>query len=142
MKKKILLALLIFITAFYVYAYGEYMIPNSSFQYVYGDGYSGANYCGNTKTLSALDVHNNRMGSSWVKGFSVKDFSGKMSYRQSRLVNHALNQFKLEVGDIYSVGFYEISDMHWYYGITAEITKVNSDGSYSYTWYGFCYYIK
>ena len=54
-----------------------------------------------------------------------ESFAGKMSKRQEYLIFHALNQFRLEVGDIYPVGFYEIADVSHYYGITVEITKVN-----------------
>ena len=142
MKKKFFIVFA-FLLSVIVSAYSQdYGIPASSMNYVWGDGYSGAVYCGNTsQNLSGYEVYNNRWRSCVANNRQyLQGFTGKMSNRQSRLVNHALDQFRIEVGDIYSVGFHEISDLRHYYGITVEITKVNSDGSYSYKWWGFSYY--
>ena len=142
MKKKIFIAFVFFVICNCFCFSQNYGIPNSSFSYVWGDGYSGAIYCGGTsQNLSGYGVHSTRWRSCVaVNSQYLQEFTGKMSNRQSRLVSYALNQFRLEVGDIYSVGFREISDLRHYYGITGEITKVNSDGSYSYNWWGFSYY--
>lgn len=138
--KKIFCLLLIFFTSIcLVSALGEYGIPNSSFRYVWDDGYSGAKYCGSTKNISGYEVHNNRWKSAYGMNY-LESFSGKLSKSQARLINNALDQFDLEVGDIYAVGFYEIADLRHYYGITVEITAVRADGSYSYNWWGFSYY--
>lgn len=146
MKKKFLIAF-VFVFSTILCAYSQqYEVPPSSFSFVSGYGWSGAVYCGNTNPLSVfplVNVHNKRCSDcieNNVRGYQL--FSGKLSNRQSRLVNYALEQFQLEVGDIYSVGFYEISDTNHYYGITVEITEVNSDGSYLYDWMGFSYYNK
>ena len=140
-KKGVIFFLLLFFIAYSVFS-KDYSIPISSFSYVWGDGYSGAVYCGNTSSgLSGYEVHNTRWQSCLANNIQyLREFSGKMSNRQRRLVEHAINQFRLDVGDIYSVGFNEISGLRHYYGITVEITKVNSDGSYSYLWWGFTYY--
>lgn len=142
MKKKLFITF-VFLLSVIVSAFTQdYGIPNSSFSYVWGAGYSGAVYCGSTsQNLSGYGVHCTRWSSCVALNRQyLQEFTGKMSNRQSRLVNHALAQFRLEVGDIYSVGFFEISDLSHYYGITVEITKINSDGSYSYNWWGFSYY--
>ena len=142
MKKKVFIFFLLLVFITYSAFTKDYGIPNSSISYVWGDGYSGAVYCGSTKqNLSGYAVYSTRWRSCVSDNVQyLQEFTGKMSNRQSRLVNNALRQFSVEEGDIYSVGFREISDLSHYYGITVEITKINSDGSYSYNWWGFSYY--
>ena len=138
--KKICFVLFFILFNFLVFAQ-DYGIPNSCFSYVYGYGKSGAVYDGNTKNLTLEEVHKNRWETSIKDNkIGLKSFSGKFSQRQITLVNNALNQYKLEAGDIYSVGFYESSDYYHYFGITVRIDEVRSDGSYGYSWMGFSYY--
>lgn len=142
MKKKLFIIFAILLSTIISVFGKDYGIPHSSMNYVWGDGYSGAIYCGNTSQgLSGYEVYTTRWRSCISDNVSyLQEFTGKLSNRQNRLVNHALGQFTLDVGDIYSVGFREFSDLTHYYGITVEITKVNSDDSYSYNWWGFSYY--
>lgn len=139
MKKILTVFFLLFSMFLRVYALNEYSVPNVD--YCYGDGFAGARYCGTTNEISGYEVFSNRWQSCITdKCIGLQRFSGKLSKRQSRLISFALNQYDLQVGEIYSVGIYEISNLNYRIGITCEITAVNSDGSYSYSWWGFSYY--
>ena len=97
---------------------------------------------GNTSQgLTGYKVHSTRWSNCISKNVkNLQGFTGKMSKTQSQLIKDALDEFELDVGDIYSVGFYDDSYSPVdYYGITVEITKVNSNGSIGYTWWGFLY---
>ena len=144
MKKKIFVTFVFLFSAIVSAFSQDYSIPKTSFEYQshYDSGirgYSGAVYCGNTSQgLSGYKVHSTRWSNCISKNVqNLQGFSGKMSKTQSQLIKDALDQFELDVGDIYSVGFYKSSPD--YYGITVEITKVNSDGSYGYQYLGFLY---
>jgi len=145
MKKKIFVTFVFLLSAIVPAFSQDYSIPNTSFRSVYnydiniyGDK-TGAVYCGNTSQgLTGYKVHSTRWSNCISKNVkNLQGFTGKMSKAQSQLIKDALDQFELDVGDIYSVGFYKSSPD--YYGITVEITKVNSDGSYGYSWWGFLY---
>ncbi len=144
MKKKIFVIFVFLLSAIVPAFSQDYSIPKTSFEYQshYDSvirGYSGAVYCGNTSQgLTGYKVHSTRWSNCISKNVkNLQGFTGKMSKAQSQLIKDALDQFELDVGDIYSVGFYKSSPD--YYGITVEITKVNSDGSYGYSWWGFLY---
>ena len=138
--KKICFVLFFILFNFLVFAQ-DYGIPNSCFSYVYGYGKSGAVYDGNTKNLTLEEVHKKRVDYCIkYNEIGLEPFSGKFSQRQITLVNNALFQYQLEVGEIYSVGFYEASDFNHFFGITVRINKVNGNGSIDYTWMGFSYY--
>lgn len=133
--------LLLFVAVFETSALGEYGVP--SWDYYWGDGYAGARYCGTTKQISGYEVFSNRWQSGVAENKNgLQRVSGKLSKRQSRLIGYALNQYDLQVGEIYSVGISEISNLNYYIGITCEITAVYNDGSYSYSWWGFSYYFQ
>lgn len=147
MKKKIFVTFVFLFSAIVPAFSQDYSIPKTSFEYQshYDSGirgYSGAVYCDNTSQgLTGYKVHSTRWSNCISKNVkNLQGFTGKMSKTQSQLIKDALDEFELDVGDIYSVGFYDDSYSPVdYYGITVEITKVNSDGSYGYTWWGFLF---
>lgn len=145
MKKKIFVTFVFLLSAIVPAFSQDYSIPKTSFEYQshYDSGirgYSGAVYCGNTSQgLTGYKVHSTRWSNCISKNVqNLQGFSGKMSKTQSQLIKDALDEFELDVGDIYSVGFYKNYSAD-YYGITVEITEVNSDGSYGYQYWGFLY---
>lgn len=146
MKKKIFVTFVFLLSAIVPAFSQDYSIPKTSFSCDYNIDaigvyyYTGAVYCGNTSQgLSGYKVHSTRWSNCISKNVqNLQGFSGKMSKTQSQLIENALDQFELDVGDIYSVGFYKNYSAD-YYGITVEITEVNSDGGGSFTWWGFLY---
>lgn len=92
----------------------KYSVPKSNLKsYYYDNGIAGAVYCGNKETLSIDDVADNLWAS---ESNSKKDrgsqgiinmqwLNGKLSKQMSALIRNAVNEYNIEVGDIYSVQF-------------------------------------
>lgn len=134
MKKKIIACTVIFaFVLFSSIAYSKYGGISMTF---YWDGWAGAKYCGTTKNLTIEEVHNDRLMDAIQNStrYNLQSFSGKLSKRQSNLLWEALSQYDYVAGEIYAVGFREVSAPNHCFALTVQI---KTDGGCM--WYGFTY---
>lgn len=131
--------------------------------YYHGIGWAGAEYRGSTKPLIREEFYfrweeGDRYKGAWcrtiekayncswmfaVKNYGLeensfpKEFIGKFSEKQTRLLFAALDNHTYEAGDIYSVIFAELENPRKWYSVAVEIKEEGSC-----IWKAFYYLLK